>query len=320
MRPLEQRVADTLKGKVAVAVSGGIDSLALVLALKACKADCVALTVDHGLRKESAAEAKTVAKYMRKLKVPHVVLKVESHVTGNIMEWARTQRYALLIAYCKQHKIKSLYVAHHQDDQVETFFLNLERGSGLKGLSGMREVSIVQGVRIIRPLLEFPKATLAAYVKTHKLKPIEDPTNQNTIYKRNRLRQMMGQVFSDTPELPARISQAMAHLAQAEDFIVDAADAALAQCAKIEQNGTAEIDAAAFLSLHKLLQYRVLLSVLRAISPKPKPPRAESVLAVLERMAANEKAFTLHGVKAALRQKKWRLSPEEKTVRALKTH
>jgi tRNA(Ile)-lysidine synthase len=298
------------RSRVAVAVSGGVDSLALALALKACDADCVALTVDHGLRAESAGEAKTVAKYMRKLEMPHVVLTVKANVTGNKMEWARTQRYALLIDYCKQHKIKTLYVAHHQDDQVETFFLNLERGSGLKGLSGMREVSMMHGIRIIRPLLAFPKSTLAAYVKSHKLKPIEDPTNQNTAYKRNRLRQMMAEAFPDNAELPARIAQAMEHLAEAEDFIADAAHAALAQC--VEQNGTLEMDAAAFLSLHNLLQYRVLLSVLRKVSGKPKPPRAENILAALKRMQNNEKAFTLHGVKAALRQKKWRFSKEEK--------
>lgn len=300
------------RSRIAVAVSGGVDSLALVLALKACDADCVALTVDHSLRAESAAEAKTVAKYMRKLEMPHVILTVKAKFVGNKMEWARTQRYALLLDYCKQHKIKTLYVAHHQDDQVETFFLNLERGSGLKGLSGMREISVMQGIRIVRPLLAFPKSILAAYVKSHKLKPIEDPTNQNTTYKRNRLRQVMAQVFPDTPELSTRIGQAMAHLAQAEDFIADATDAALVQCVKLEQNGAAEIDAPLFLSLHKLLQYRVLLSVLQRISSKPKPPRAEALLAVLARIAANEKAFTLHGVKAALRQKKWRLCREEK--------
>ena len=315
MRSLEQRVAETLRNApIAVAVSGGVDSMALALLLRACDAEMVALTVDHGLRPEAASEAKKVAKMLTTLKIPNVILTVKAKAAGNKMEWAREQRYALMADYCKQHKIKTLYVAHHQDDQVETFFLNLERGSGLKGLSGMRKVSRLQGVGIVRPLLEVSKAELAAYVKAKKIKPIEDPTNRDTTYKRNRLRHAIAQVFPETPELPARIGQAMAHLAQAEDFIAEMAEASLEQCVKQNQNKTIEIDAVKFLSLHNLLQYRVLLAALRMISPKTKPPRSDALLGVLERMEKKEKAFTLHGVKGALRSEKWRLSAEEKKL------
>ena len=320
MRPLEQLVAEKLdKGRIAVAVSGGVDSMALALLLNEAGADCVALTVDHGLRPESGKEAKTVAKTMQKLKIPHVILTVKAKVTGNKMEWARTQRYQLLIDYCKKQKIKILYVAHHRDDQIETFFLNLERGSGLKGLSGMREVSMLQGIRVVRPLLTLSKSQLIAYVKSQKIKPIEDPTNKNTSFKRNRLRQVMEQVFPDNTELPGRITHAMEHFAQAEDFIAEEAEKAAKNCVQIYKNKNAEIDALTFISLHNLLQYRILSSVLRQISTKPKPPRSEAVLNLLERIRNNEKAFTLHGVKGTRKAEKWRLQPEEKTGKALKS-
>jgi tRNA(Ile)-lysidine synthase len=141
--------------QVALALSGGIDSMALAMILKEKKVNFVALTVDHGMRKESAAEAKTITAQMKKLGIEHVILKVKTKpATSNKMEWARKERYALLLNYCTKQNIKKLYVAHHLDDQIETFFLNLERGSGLRGLSGMRATSKMQGVEIIRPLLK----------------------------------------------------------------------------------------------------------------------------------------------------------------------
>lgn len=304
--------------RVAVAISGGVDSMALALLLKETGANLVALTVDHSLRPEAKKEAESVSRQMKKLGVTHATLTVEAKrpASGNTMEWAREQRYQLLTDYCKKHKIPALFVAHHLDDNIETFFLNLERGSGLRGLSGMQEISEKNGVKIIRPLLSVFKEELAAYLKSKKIKPINDPTNKNMAYKRNRLRQAVQKIFKENGELPGRIAQAMQHLAQAESFIADMAENATAQTVKLKvASQTVEMDSAAFLKLHNLLQYHVLLAALQAISPKPKPPRSEAVLGVLERMRGGEKAFTLHGIKGILRKGTWYLSREEKSRR-----
>jgi tRNA(Ile)-lysidine synthase len=300
--------------QVALALSGGIDSMALAIMLKEKKVSFVAITVDHGMREESAAEAKAIAAQMKKLSIPHTVLKIKTKPpTSNKMEWARKERYRSLLDYCKTQNIKKLYVAHHLDDQIETFFLNLERGSGLKGLSGMRPVSQMEGIEIIRPLLNMPKSELVAYLKKHKIKHHEDPTNTNLDYKRNRLRALLSQAFPETKELPQRIGQAMEHLAEVEEFI--ALQAEKASDAVVNKN---TIHTALFLSLHPLIQYRVLLKLLMQISARPKPPRSENIRNVLNRIHNQEKAFTLHGIQGKSTKDKWVLRLEEKAVKPFK--
>lgn len=288
--------------------------MALAIMLKEKKENFIALTVDHGMRKESSAEAKTISKQMQKLGIEHAILKIKTKPpTSNKMEWARKERYGLLINYCHKNNIKKLYVGHHLDDQIETFFLNLERGSGLRGLSGMRAVSKAQGIEIIRPLLSTPKSELLTYLKKHKIKHFEDPTNANTDYKRNRLRAVLAQVFPDNKELPQRIGQAMEHLAQAEEFIALEAEKAFAS---VVSKNTLQTEA--FLELHELLQYRVLLKLLMQISGKTKPPRSENICNVLSRIKNHDKAFTLHGVQGKSTKGKWILSREEKAVKPFK--
>ncbi len=299
--------------RLALALSGGIDSMALAIMLKEQKADFVAITVNHGMRKESATEAKAIAAQMEKLGIQHAILKVKAKPPlTNKMEWARKERYRLLIDYCKAHNIPKLYVAHHLDDQIETFFLNLERGSGLRGLSGMRQTSQMQGIEIVRPLLNTPKSELAEYLKKHKIKHYEDPTNANVDYKRNRLRSLLGQAFPDNAELPQRIGQAMEHLAQADDFIAAEVKRVyqIVVDPRVKPEDDVALDTKQFLSLHPLLQYRVLLKLLMQISGKPKPPRAENILKLLSRIHNNEKAFTLHGVKGKSTKGKWVLTLE----------
>lgn len=289
--------------------------MALAVMLKEKKVDFIALTVDHGMRKESALEAKSIAVQMQKMGVAHTTLKVKAKPpASNKMEWARKERYGLLLDYCTKNNIQKLYVAHHLDDQIETFFLNLERGSGLRGLSGMRASSKMEDVEIIRPLLNTPKSELAAYLKKHKIKHYEDPTNQKLDYKRNRLRAMLEQVFPDNLELLQRIGQAMEHLAQAEEFIAAETEKAFAT---VTHKNT--IDAAAFLLLHPLLQYRVLVKLLMQLSRKSKPPRADSIRNVLSLMNNRGRAFTLHGIKAKYTKDKWVFTPEEKIAKALKS-
>lgn len=290
--------------------------MALAIMLKEKKENFIALTVDHGMRKESSAEAKAIAAQMKKLGIEHVILKIKTKPpTSNKMEWARTERYPLLLDYCKAQRIKKLYVAHHLDDQIETFFLNLERGSGLRGLSGMRATSKMQGIEIIRPLLNMPKSELLAYLKKHKIKHYEDPTNQNQDYKRNRLRAVLAQAFPDTKELSQRIGQAMEHLAQAEEFIATEAEKAFTTV--VSKN---TIQTTPFLDLHPLLQYRVLLKLLMQLSGKQKPPRSENMLKLLSRIKNQDKAFTLHGVQGKSTKNTWVLCVEEKIAKALKSH
>lgn len=184
------------KASLAVACSGGADSMALTLLLaEYCLRSgnkLTAVTVDHGLRKESVSEAAQVGKWLKKRDVEHVVLKWQGKKpTSNIQEAAREARYALMAEYCNANSIKHLFIAHHQEDQAETFLLRLARGSGVDGLSCMAVATQMHGITLLRPLLDVSKAELLAYLKAHKQAFVEDPSNEKIIYDRVKMRKAM---------------------------------------------------------------------------------------------------------------------------------
>ncbi|WP_244434174.1 tRNA lysidine(34) synthetase TilS, partial [Azospirillum sp. B506] len=178
---------------VAVGVSGGGDSVALVLLLRHWVAErggtLLALTVDHGLRPESGDEAAAVGQAMARLGVPHRVLRWEgTKPSAGVQAAARTARHRLLGAACAGAGILHLALAHHRDDQAETVLLRLARGSGIDGLAGMAPVRADGAVRVIRPLLGFSHDRLLATCRAEGVDWIEDPSNHNPRFARARLR------------------------------------------------------------------------------------------------------------------------------------
>ena len=190
-----ERILPFKPKKVAVAVSGGSDSMALSLLTnnwaKNKNIECVGLTIDHRLRKESANEAKTVNQWLKKYSMPHEILTYTGEIpSSNIEAIAREYRYNMLIDYVKKNNIDFLLVAHNQDEQTETFFLNLSRGSGVYGLCGISEVYTRNGIEIIRPMLIFTKDEIKEYLKSQNQDWIEDPSNQDEKYKRVKIRKL----------------------------------------------------------------------------------------------------------------------------------
>jgi len=180
----------------AVAVSGGADSTALLLLAagwaKAHGHTLAALTVDHGLRAEAAAEARQVASWCEKLSIPHQTLTWQPPTrTTALQEQARLARYGLMKDWCKKHGFTALLTAHHLGDQAETLFFRLARGSGLDGLAGIHPVSELSGITLLRPLLCVPKTRLIATLKAAAQEWLEDPSNQKPHYTRNRIRHML---------------------------------------------------------------------------------------------------------------------------------
>src|SRR5258708_6038677 len=150
---------------IGIAVSGGPDSFALLLLAAAARPGQVeAATVDHGLRPEAADEALFVAGICAGLGVPHSILPIcwgEVPETA-IQERARQQRYRLLGYWAEEHTLDALATAHHADDQAETLLMRLARGSGVRGLAGMRPRSVAPGsqVQLVRPLLGWRRIEL----------------------------------------------------------------------------------------------------------------------------------------------------------------
>jgi tRNA(Ile)-lysidine synthase len=215
-----------------LAVSGGPDSLALMrLAAQwpAPRPKLFVATVDHGLRAESADEARRVAGWAAELGLPHATLPwLGDKPARAVQEKARAARYALLFAHAENIGAQAVVTAHHADDQWETVIFRLTRGSGIGGLAGMaRDQNFRQG-RLIRPLLGLPKQALIAYCRAAGQEFIDDPSNANPAFARARLRNLAAQL--ETLGLTREKAATLAERAKKADEAVDwAADQLLAR-------------------------------------------------------------------------------------------
>lgn len=181
-----------------VAVSGGADSLALLVLLAEWrrspdnKPALLAVTVDHKLRPEAADEALVVRQVCDDLGIPHrIVTWDEPKPSSNVQAKARTARCNLLEQVACESGASAIVLAHHLDDQAETFLYRLARGSGVYGLAGMSRVRTDTEPMLLRPLLEVPKARLEATLRAKALSWVEDPSNLDPHYERVRIRQSM---------------------------------------------------------------------------------------------------------------------------------
>ncbi len=180
-----------------VAVSGGPDSTALLLmaaewAARRATTRIAAATVDHGLRPESAAEARGVAELCERLGVPHHILVwTGAKPSTRLQERAREARYRLLAEKARAIGADMVVTAHHADDQVETVLFRLMRGSGVAGLRGMEPMSRREGVTIARPLLGVGKSALVAFARARGAAFVQDPSNAELRFARPRLRALI---------------------------------------------------------------------------------------------------------------------------------
>lgn len=217
--------------KLGLAVSGGADSLALLLlAAAAYPGQVVAATVDHGLRPEAAEEAAFVHRLCDRLGVPHDILRRPDGTSphGNLQEWARWLRYFLLRAWGASGTLRSdrpwrtewVAVAHQQNDLAETLLMRARRGAGVRGLAAMRRTRPlcegIPGPALVRPLLGWSRAELADIVADAGLAAVEDLSNGDLRYDRSRMRALL----AESDELPVeRLALAASNLRHAEDAL-----------------------------------------------------------------------------------------------------
>lgn len=225
------------RARLAVAVSGGPDSLALLLLASACHPDVVASTVDHGLRSEAADEAGMVRGVCDGLGIRHATLTVVVPQQASLQDAARTARYKALHGWARDAHAAAIATAHHADDQAETFLMRAARGSGVAGLAGIRRRTepFAPFAPIVRPLLDWRRQELAAIVRRAGLCPVEDPSNADPRYDRTRIRRIL-EAHGDTLP-PDRIARAARWSEEA--------DAALTWAASRELIGRLTIDARA---------------------------------------------------------------------------
>ena len=219
----------TGEGRLGLAVSGGPDSLALLLLAHAVLAGRIAVaTVDHGLRAEGAAESALVGQICSELEVPHAALRVAVE-PGNVQAQARTARYTALAGWLEREGLEALATAHHADDQAETLLARLNRGSGVAGLAGVRARGVVPGTRmpLLRPLLGWRRSDLAEVVALAGLTPAQDPSNTDDRFDRARLRKALA--GADWLDVPA-LALSSANLADADAALEWAAQREWSEC------------------------------------------------------------------------------------------
>jgi tRNA(Ile)-lysidine synthase len=257
--------------RLAVAVSGGPDSLALCLladrwARRRC-GEVVGLIVDHGLRPESASEARQTAAWLAARQISSQILTWSGpKPPAGIQAAARRARYRLLGEWCRGAGVLHLLTAHHQGDQVETVALRQARASGPDGLAGMAALRELAGLRLVRPLLRVPKGALLAVLEVERQPWLDDPSNRAPEFARTRLR-------SDLCLDAARLVRlACAHgAARAE---LDGAVAAwLARHARIFPAGFVLIASAELAAVARAIAARALQQTLLAVGGRPYPPR-----------------------------------------------
>ena len=253
-----------------------------------------AVTVDHGLRGESAGEAAQVAALCQRLGVPHRVLKWQDwDKSGNLQDAARQARLRLIAAWADEETITHIALGHTLDDQAETVLLRLARGSGVDGLSGMAARRVDGPLTWVRPLLHARRDELRAYLVEKSVDWIDDPSNDDPKYDRVKARQALA-VLTDLG-ITADGLVATADRMQDARMALEAATLTLADtCVEITDAGEVRLNIATFNAAPNELRFRLLSATLQWISGAPYRPRFDSLRGVLTRIdEANGQ--TLHG-------------------------
>lgn len=277
-----------------VAVSGGGDSVALLHMLAARGKGLHAVTVDHGLRPESAEEAAQVAAQCKQLGIPHTTLKWEGwDETGNLQDQARLARLHLISAWAARESITHIATGHTLDDQAETVLLRLARGSGVDGLSGMAVQRVDGQLTWIRPLLHARREDLRRYLVAQGIDWIDDPSNDDPKYDRVKARQALSLLAG----MGITVDGLAATAARMQDARVALETATLAlanECAVVSDAGEVRINAEVFNAAPDEIRYRLLSASLQWISGEAYRPRFNSLRGVLDRIGS-EAGQTLHG-------------------------
>jgi len=262
---------------IGLAVSGGADSLALLLLAQRWAASLDrpprlhVYSLDHGLRPEAAAEVAMVLGVCQALGVAGTGLRWNGvKPDAGLQEAARLARYRLIGAAMAADGVTVLLTAHHQQDQAETVLMRLAHGSGIEGLKGMAPQARIEGVRVHRPLLDVPPAALAGIVAAAGLVPAADPSNIDPHYERVRWRQAMpalAELGLDAPTL-ALFAERMG---QADAAIAQLAEAGFAAMVTLDGFGAARIALTPFAGLNPSVATRVLGRVLNIVGGRQKP-------------------------------------------------
>ncbi|AWM03333.1 tRNA lysidine(34) synthetase TilS [Bradyrhizobium amphicarpaeae] len=278
-----------------LAVSGGPDSVALMwLAARwrrslARGPGLTVVTIDHGLRREAAREAREVKRLAAELGLPHRTLRWRgAKPKTGLPAAAREARYRLLAQAARAAGASHVLTAHTRDDQAETLLMRLLRGSGLAGLSAMAPHSERDGIVLARPLLEVPKAQLIATLKRAGIGFADDPTNRDTAFTRPRLRALLPLLAAEGGDARTlvRLAARLARANAAVELLADGAERflRLRDRGDAPQVGLRSFEALAFAGLPEEVRLRLLLRAINALGHEGPAElgKVEALLAALD--------------------------------------
>ena len=273
----------------ALAVSGGSDSLCLAYFAKMYTFEfgnkIHVLIVDHNLRKESHQEALKVKTILGRRRILSKILSWKGKVPkSNIQKKARDIRYAMLSNYCLKNKIKYLVTAHHEDDQIENFFIRLLRGSGLTGLSSMSvKAKYNNNLKVIRPLLSLEKKDLK-YVTLNYFKTyIKDPSNKNEKFLRVRIRKYRKNMEKEGLDT-RKIIKTVDNLVSANQAINFYKNKALYKHASFVSKNKCLINKKIFSDEAGEIVFKSFSDILSLVSGTYYPPRSKKVINLINRV------------------------------------
>lgn len=302
--------------KVAVAVSGGGDSIALLhLAHRAAPHagwTVSAVTVDHGLRPEAAGEAAGVARFCESLGISHTILRWDHGViTGNLMNEARKARERLIREWALAQGIVHVALGHTADDQAETFLMGLGRASGLDGLSGMGSFWRKDGVKWSRPLLHHSRAKLRAYLVRHSISWVDDPTNDDDRFTRIKARKALT-ALAPLGITVESLETSISHLSVARHALKETLLAAV-KSHVTETVGGLTISHPAYDSLPMDIRRRFLMAAIAWLSGDQYAPRGKALDHVQWRIILGKDA-TLSGCRIRVTDTDVRIMREPRAV------
>jgi tRNA(Ile)-lysidine synthase len=271
---------------IALAVSGGVDSMAMMHWHAECAAAAVVLHVNHHLRPASDAEAGHVAAEAERLGLRCEILHWAGEKPASGIEAAaRKARYGLMLDWCRKNNVKVLMTAHQADDQIETFLMNLGRGSGVYGLGGIRAESMQGGVVIARPLLHAFRRELQNWCDSRGVKYFLDEMNEDEGFTRVRIRKSRRSAQSLLGISDERILLAIGNLGRAREALEEAVGHQLAAVGW--KNGKVIFSAAQLFSLPRELRLKFLGKALKRASGSEYPPRLCKIERLLEKLSGD---------------------------------
>ncbi|MBR1915000.1 MAG: tRNA lysidine(34) synthetase TilS [Alphaproteobacteria bacterium] len=285
--------------KIAVGVSGGADSLGLLLMvheeLKPKGYRIVALTVDHGLRPSSADEAAYVKEIAERYGLEHHTLVWKGvKPAGGIEEAARVARYGLLEDWCEKNDVHYLMTAHHLYDQAETFLMRLYRGSGLDGLCGMKEVSKTGNIFILRPMLLTAPDVFQKFLRSKNIQWIEDESNEDENLLRVKMRKFLPLMEEKTGISPLMIAQTMERLHSSRSYFENKIQALVKNHFQKTGENVFACNYRFFCGLDCEIAYRLMCFLIRQIGGADYQPEAQKILRLIEKIKSDDfKAATL---------------------------